>query len=223
MKRVIFLDIDDTLLDFSLSAQQAMQTGFEEFSLPFSAQAWESFNRINNTLWQMLERGELTAEGLFARRWNDIFSVLGLTADGKAFERRFLALLHTTAIPVEGAQSLCAYLAQRYTLCAASNAFHDQQINRLSIAGLMPYFSHVFVSETLGYRKPQKEFFDACLAHLGHVQAEDCVMIGDSPTADIAGGRAAGMQTILFDRSGSAAADAADAVVHSLAEITALL
>lgn len=223
MKRVIFLDIDDTLLDFSLSARQAMEVGFREFSLPFSERAWECFNRINDALWQMIERGELTAEGLFARRWNDIFSALGMKADGQAFERRFLALLHTTAIPVAGAQALCAHLAQRYTLCAASNAFHDQQVNRLTIAGLMPYFAHVFVSETLGYRKPQKEFFDACLARLGDVRPEECVMIGDSPTADIAGGRAAGMQTILFDRRGNAPADAADAVVHSLAEIEALL
>lgn len=225
MIKAVLMDIDDTLLDFGLSARASMQQAFAEYALPFSERAYAVFTHINDSLWRQLERGELTAQELFARRWNMIFSALGLQADGPAFEQRFLALLHSTAIPVAGAVDLCRYLSSRYTLCAASNAFHDQQVNRLTIAGLMPYFSHVFVSETLGYRKPQKEFFDACLARLPGVAASECVMIGDSLSADIAGGKNAGMKTIWYNHAHRPVPEhcEADQTVGSLREIKALL
>ena len=225
MIKAVLMDIDDTLLDFGQSARAAMRQAFAEYALPFSEQVYAVFTRINDELWRALERGEITAQELFARRWNTIFAALGFTADGSGFERRFLALLHATAIPIEGAADICAYLSKKYILCAASNAFHDQQVNRLTIAGLMPYFSHVFVSETLGFRKPQKEFFDACRAFLPDVAADECVMIGDSLTADIAGGKNAGMKTIWYNHARRPIPEhcAADQIVDSLLELKNLL
>ena len=52
------------------------------------------------------------------------------------------------------------------------------------MAGLLPYFDHVFVSESLGYRKPEKAFFDACRAFLPDVAADECMMIGDRPVPE---------------------------------------
>ena len=225
MIKAVLIDIDDTLLDFGLSARAAMRQGFEEYGLPFSERAYGAFTRVNDALWQQIERGELTTDGLFARRWNEIFAALDIEEDGPHFERRFLALLHATAIPVEGAAELCRYLSGRYVLCAASNAFYDQQRDRLRAAGMLPYFSHLFISEQLGLRKPDRAFFDACLAALPGVSANECVMIGDSLTADVAGGKNAGMGTIWFDRAHrSVPADcAADHTVRTLAEIKTLL
>ena len=225
MIKAVLIDIDDTLLDFSLSARAAMRRAFEEYGLPFSEHAYAVFTRINDALWRALERGEIDAQELFARRWNAIFAALGFAADGPAFEKRFLALLHSTAVPVEGAAEICSYLGGKYILCAASNAFHDQQVNRLTIAGLMPYFSHVFVSETLGFRKPQKAFFDACRASLPDAAASECVMIGDSLTADIAGGKNAGMKTIWYNHAHRPVPEhcEADQIVDSLFELKNLL
>jgi 2-haloacid dehalogenase len=225
MIKAVLIDIDDTLLDFTLSARAAMRQGFEEYGLPFSERACGAFTRVNDALWRQIERGELTTDELFARRWNEIFALLGVEADGARFERRFLALLHATAIPVEGAAELCRYLSGRYVLCAASNAFYDQQRDRLRAAGMLPYFSHLFISERLGLRKPDRAFFGACLASLPGVRADECVMIGDSLTADVAGGRGTGMKTIWFDRAQRPApADCgADYVVGTLAEIKTLL
>ena len=168
---------------------------------------------------------ELTTQQLFAFRWNRIFDALGIRADGAAFEQRFLDLLYETAIPVDGAAEICRYLKDKYILCAASNAFHDQQLNRLKIAGLLPFFDHVFVSESLGYRKPETEFFDACRAFLPGVAADECVMIGDSLTADISGGRAAGMKTIWYNHTRRPVPEhcEADQIVESLSELKNLL
>lgn len=173
----------------------------------------------------MIEARGAHDEQLFQFRGNRIFDALGIRADGAAFEQRFLDLLYETAIPVDGAAEICRYLKDKYILCAASNAFHDQQLNRLKIAGLLPFFDHVFVSESLGYRKPETAFFDACRAFLPGVAADECVMIGDSLTADISGGRAAGMKTIWYNHTRRPVPEhcEADQIVESLSELKNLL
>lgn len=225
MLKAILMDIDDTLLDFGKCAEQAMRVGFAEWGLPFGDSTYRTFTHINDGLWRMIERGELTTQQLFAFRWNRIFDALGIRADGAAFEQRFLDLLYETAIPVDGAAEICRYLKDKYILCAASNAFHDQQLNRLKMARLLPFFDHVFVSESLGYRKPETAFFDACRAFLPGVAADECVMIGDSLTADISGGRAAGMKTIWYNHTRRPVPEhcEADQIVESLSELKNLL
>ena len=225
MLKAVLMDIDDTLLDFGKCAEQAMRIGFAEWGLPYDDSTYATFTRINDGLWLMIERGELTTQQLFEFRWNRIFEALGIQADGAAFEKRFLDLLYETAIPVDGADEICRYLKGKYILCAASNAFHDQQLNRLEMAGLLPYFDHVFVSESLGYRKPEKAFFDACRAFLPDVAADECVMIGDSLTADIAGGKNTGIDTCWYNPSGKTVepALAADYEIRRLDELPPIL
>ena len=225
MLKAVLMDIDDTLLDFGKCAEQAMRIGFSEWGLPYDDSTYATFTRINDGLWLMIERGELTTQQLFEFRWNRIFEALGIQADGAAFEKRFLDLLCETAIPVDGADEVCRYLKRKYILCAASNAFHDQQLNRLEMAGLLPYFDHVFVSESLGYRKPEKAFFDACRAFLPDVAADECMMIGDSLTADITGGKNAGMKTIWYNHTHRPVPERceADQIVDSLLKLKNLL
>ena len=164
MLKAVLMDIDDTLLDFGKCAEQAMRIGFAEWGLPYDDSTYATFTRINDSLWLMIERGELTTQQLFEFRWNRIFGPSASRPTAPRLKKRFLDLLYETAIPVDGADEICRYLKEKYILCAASNAFHDQQLNRLEMAGLLPYFDHVFVSESLGYRKPEKAFFDACRA-----------------------------------------------------------
>lgn len=60
---------------------------------------------------------------------------------------------------------------------------------------LAPYFTEYFVSANLGYEKPRQEIFRYALEAAGYPDV--CYMIGDNPVADILGGKAAGMKTIL--------------------------
>lgn len=226
MIKAVFLDVDNTLLDFDLCGMSAMRRGFEEFGFPFEESMYrETFNRINTPLWKMIERNEFTREGLFKVRWTLVFRALGIEGDGPAFEKRFLELLETAAVPVAGASELISYLENKYILCAASNAFYDQQVKRLTLAGMAPHLQHIFVSERLGANKPHSAFFSACLSSLPDVRADECVMIGDSLTADIAGGSSAGMQTIWFNHDHIAVPKdcPADYIVTSLDEIRKIL
>ena len=207
--KVLFLDIDNTLLDFDAAAQQSMEESFQVFGLSFRPEMMSIFNEENDKIWKRIEKRELSIEDLKYVRWQAILPRLGFSADGEAMEQEFKSRLHTSAVPVEGALEILPYLHERYILCVASNGPYHQQMNRLKKAGMIDYFAHCFVSEQLGVEKPSQKFFDGCFAKLPGILPEETMMIGDSLTADMAGGRQAGMHTCWYDRKGQSAAGAA--------------
>lgn len=224
MIKAIFIDIDNTLLDFNQSAKVAMQTAFTKNHIPFTDDMFPVFQAVNDALWLEIEQGNLTREGLFQVRWNKIFQILHISMDGEKFEPQFIALLKTVAEPVPGAKALLAQLSANYPVYAVTNALHQQQLIRLENAGMLSYISKVFSSELLGVPKPSKAFFDACFAELEGLLPAEVLMIGDSLTADIGGGISYGMQTCWFNyKAEPLPADMhPDFVVNSLEEILSL-
>ena len=149
----------------------------------------------------------------------------------RCLEKEFRRLLHLSAVPVEGAKDILEYLHKKeYCLCAASNGPYNQQINRLKSADMLKYFKHCFVSEMVGADKPSRQFFDGCMKEFTGVLPSECMMIGDSLTADIEGGQAYGMSTCWFVHSGDKSAiqqknggKAADHIIYELAELKNIL
>ena len=185
--RVLLFDIDNTLLDFTAGAMQSMEAIFLEAGLAYTPEMFGVFQTENDKLWARIERGELTIAGLRGVRWQTILACLGLEADGAAMEDAFRIRLHESAVPVAGAREMLEHLHGKYRLCAASNGPYAQQVNRLRRAGMYDFFETLFISGQIGAEKPSTVFFDRCMEHLPGVRPEQCLMIGDSLTADIAG------------------------------------
>lgn len=225
MIKAVLIDIDNTLLDFNLCALDSMRRGFFKFGLAFREEMFATFTRINDDLWLSLERGEITAEQLHGRRFDLVFEALGIQADGPAFERQFLENLSDSHEPVTGAMALLNYLKPKYALYAASNGPYAQQEKRLRLAGMLPYFQELFVSERIGAQKPTAAFFCHCMEHLPNLEREEILLIGDSLTADIAGGRDFGIKTIWYNHNQKEPDPSiqADYTVGSLKEIEHIL
>ena len=64
--------------------------------------------------------------------------------------------------------------------------------------GIADFFAGMIVSGSIGYDKPHPEIFSYARALAGYPSR--CIMVGDNPKADIAGGTDAGMATILVHR-----------------------
>ena len=138
--------------------------------------------------------------------------------------------LFYSAVPEDGAVDLLKYLSSKYTLCAASNGPYEQQINRLKIGEMDEYFTCCFISSQIGAQKPGRQFFDHCFRVLRETEypdlaPEEVIIIGDSISSDISGGRDYGMHTCLYQKSeNSERSDhGAEHVVKSLAEIKNIL
>lgn len=234
MIKAFFIDVDNTLLDFDAYVYETMQQGFRKFSLrQFEPWMIDVFHAENNKLWHALEDGSLTFAELQKIRWNTIFDKLGIEFDGVVFETYFRDQLRESAVPVAGAYELLEALKKSGAcLCVASNGPYEQQMNRLRLAGMTAYFDYFFISEDIGFSKPAEEFFKESFRRLNAgkaaeemIRPEECVMVGDSLTSDMAGGRSCGMHTVFFSRGKKCPGEAAESPVwdewyESLADIS---
>ena len=225
MIKAVFIDIDDTLLDFGKCAEETIRQGFLKYSLPFTQSVIPTFHRINDSLWAKIEAGTLTRPELLKIRWKLVFEALAIDFDGLIFEDYFVSSIYNCYITVDGARELLEYLSKKYKVYAASNALHQQQLARLRSSGLMQYLSGVYTSESVGYQKPTKEFFTACFDDIKEFTPKEAVMIGDSITADIIGGKAMEMKTIFYNHKKISDFDKTipDFIVNHLSEIQNIL
>ena len=206
MIKVIFIDIDNTLLSFDEYVKQAMQSGFKRFGLrEYEKWMFGVFLTTNSKLWRQIEKKEINFEKLGEVRWNMVFEKLGIEYDGVAFERYFRDCLRESAIPVQGAYDMLEYLSGKYTLCAASNGPSNQQVNRLRVGKMLDCFTAVYVSESMGASKPNEKFFERAFEDLENktgenIKPENALIIGDSITADMVGGANYGLKTCWYNR-----------------------
>jgi len=221
----VFMDVDDTLLDFKECARENVRNCCIKNGIRYSDHLFEFFLSRNIILWKRIEDGLLTVDELHQTRWAGIFRDLGIEADGPAFELDFIAGLRDTHVPVSGAHEVMKYLHDRYKVYVVSNASNLQQSTRLGKAGLMQYVDGVFGSLDIGFNKPSREYFDYCFSQLGGTTPAQTVIIGDSLNADISGGSAYGLHTIWFNIRNVEPSDSTfpDYTIHSLSEISDIL
>ena len=223
IKAVLF-DIDNTLLDFNKCARWAIYRAAEEMDIFLPDNAYDVFKSINDELWSQVEQEKISVRTLHEIRFCRIFEALQIASDGHRMEELFFGNLAKSTEKEEGAVGLLASISQKYECYAASNAQYDQQVTRLKGAGLLPYFSGIFVSGDIGFSKPHPGFFDACFTELYGIKPEESIFIGDSITADIKGAYEYGMHSIWYNKNKSKeGCPMADYTFESLKDIETFL
>ena len=207
MKKIILIDLDNTLIDFNECARHSIINAFSELGFTYTDKVFETFITENVKIWKRLEKGEITKPQLRADRWNIILKKLGIDFDGTVLEEMFENGVAKGAYAVDGAYELLDYLKDKYKLYIVSNGFRFVQESRLKIGNFEKYFCDVFVSEDIGIPKPAKEFFDYCFEKLGNPHKNDAILIGDSLTADIIGGINYGIDTVWFNKNNEPLSD----------------
>ena len=195
----VLLDLDNTLLDFNASSREALEKTFLHFSLPYSREEWERFAYFNTSLWLAFERKEIPKSLIYEERFRLYFKDRGIEADAAALNAMYLPLLGQCVHLMPDCRELLAALRERgCTLCVVTNGETSTQISRLTRSALLPCFDHIFISEEIGHAKPSPEFFDAVFKELGEETRRDAIILGDSLTSDMQGGKNAGIATCLY-------------------------
>lgn len=201
MKRyeAILFDVDDTLLDFKQSEHVALGQMLASYNVQMTNELKQQYEVINGELWRAFERGEVAREDVLFGRHTQLFQALGMEIDGIDVENRYREHLHQGVHIIDGALELVQELSEDYPLYIVTNGVTDTQFKRLEVSGLLPYFKEVFVSDATGSQKPMKPFFDYVFNRIPGLSAERGLIVGDSLTADIAGGRMAGLDTCWYN------------------------
>lgn len=225
MIEFLFLDLDDTILDFHKAERLAIAKTFREFGLEPTDAVLNRYHEINKLHWQRLERGEITRDQVLVGRFQMLFDELGKHADPAQIAQSYEHNLSIGHYYLPGAREAVDALQGHYRLFLASNGTASVQHSRLTSAGLYPCFEQVFVSQDLGFNKPAKEFFDACAARIPGYNAAKAMMVGDSLTSDILGGIRAGMRTCWVNPTHKQAPEniRPDYEIESLSQLPALL
>jgi len=221
----VFLDLDDTILDFHKAEGIALSKTLRRFGLEPSQAVLDRYHILNIQHWQALERGELTREQVQSGRFRALFQELGHQVDAEAVTKVYESNLGIGHYFLPGAQEAVERLSKHYRLFLASNGTASVQHSRLTSAGLYPYFEKVFISQEVGYNKPSKAYFERCFSLIPGFEAEKAIMVGDSLTSDILGGLRSGLKTCWVNPSHTPApADIRpDYEIESLPQLEALL
>lgn len=204
MIEFLFLDLDDTILDFHKAERLAIAKTFRSFGLEPTDAVLDRYHVINRQHWERLERGEITRQQVLTGRFQVLFAEMGIPAEAEAVAKSYEHNLGIGHYFLPGAKEALDAILGKYRLFLASNGTASVQHSRLTSAGLYPYFEQVFVSQDLGANKPSKEFFDACAARIPGYRRENALMVGDSLSSDILGGKNAGMKTCWVNPAGAA-------------------
>ena len=198
----IFFDLDNTLLDFDRGEAHALSRAFRQFGIDPTPAVLARYHDINLSQWELLEEGKLTKDQVLTRRFDLLFAELGVGCDSQEVCDLYESFLAEEHDFIPGALELLEALSPRYSLHLATNGASTVQRRRLADAGILPYFQNIFISEEVGFHKPSPAFFLACFAAIPGFDHTSALMVGDSLTSDIRGGRNAGIRTCWFDRLG---------------------
>jgi putative hydrolase of the HAD superfamily len=197
-QNVIF-DLDDTLLDFQAGENKGLQQVLTHYHFPDLHQAAAVYRKINLSKWERIEQGE-AKEPLLVERFSDLFARYGMPDEGVQAEKRYRRCLNENYAVMTGALALLQQLKQAHVnLFAGTNGFDFTQRNRLNHTGFAPYFTDIFVSESVGYEKPSPHFFETILNQYPNMTTANTVMVGDRLQSDIRGAGAVHLDSIWLN------------------------
>ena len=195
MFEFLFLDLDDTILDFQKAEHVALSKTLRGFGLEPTEIVLKRYNLINKAHWEALERKELTREQVLVGRFQVLFEEMGISAEPVKVARAYEHNLSIGHWFLPGAEEAVARLSRKYKLYLTSNGTASVQKGRMTSANLYRFFENVFVSQEIGVNKPAVEYFEKCFAQIPGFDKTKAIIVGDSLTSDILGGQNAGIAT----------------------------
>ena len=195
MIKVILWDIDGTLLDFIKAEYAAIKKCFEVFQLgECTDEMIARYSKINRGYWERLERKEITKPEVLVGRFRDFFASENIDTDcAEEFNKEYQVRLGDTICFCDNSYEIIKSLKGRVKQYAVTNGTKIAQDKKLVKSGLIDLFDDIFISEEVGYEKPDDRFFEHVWAKIGAYKPNEVMVVGDSLTSDMQGGNNAGI------------------------------
>ena len=225
MLEFLFLDLDDTILDFHKAEYIALGKTFRSFGLEPTEEVMARYSLINKAHWERLERKELTREEVLVGRFAVLFGEYGIEIDPEQCARAYEDNLSIGHYFLPGAYEAVEALSKKYKLYLASNGTAKVQAGRLESANISHFFQEIFVSQEIGANKPDIAYFNGCFERIPDFDVTKSMIVGDSLTSDILGGIQAGMKTCWVNPTGKPVCPdiQPDYEIKALSQLEALL
>lgn len=206
----VWLDLDDTIIDFTTNAQAALHRLYEMETAISSrfpdADVWaDCYERHNHQLWDAYSRAEISQDFLRLERFRRPLAEAGTDeseaiALARRYDHLYLDLLAEGRAMIPGATSLLDALKTDPTikLGILSNGFREIQFRKIHNCGLDGRFDAVVLSDDIGVNKPDRRLFEHAMERTADPDPRHHLLIGDNPETDIRGALDAGWHAIWF-------------------------
>ena len=199
----LLMDADDTLFDFPECERRALTQALSAYGLEAAEDIIACFSAINSELWKCLERSEITRSELRVRRFRDL-----CTKRFPEFERsdeladKYVERLGCQAVLIKDAEKAVRALSEKFEIYIITNGITSVQKGRFALTDITSCLKGLFISDEIGVNKPSPEFFEYVFKNVREKDKRRMLVVGDSLTSDMQGGRNAGLDTCIYDPRG---------------------
>lgn len=196
----ILWDLDGTLLDFKLSERYALGVCLKKYGISMTEEMLSLYSGINERYWERLERGEVTKQELLPGRFESFFHQMGWNhIDPKIIHKEYERELGTMTYYRDNSYEVVKRLKElgikQYIV---TNGVVLTQYIKMKKSGFDRLIDKVFISDEIGYEKPQIKFFEKAFAQMPDFRKEKALLVGDSLTSDIKGANNVGVDACWY-------------------------
>ena len=224
--RHIFFDLDNTLWDFDKSSILAFDKIYDIFNLinygiPSADHFHHTYFDHNNRLWELYRQGEIDKEFLKIERFRLPLKDYGIIDEKLAIDlgESYTDYAARIVSLVPNTMKVLNYLKEKkYNIHLITNGFLEVQSIKMQASGLDKMIDKSFVSELVGFKKPDHRIFYHAMENVG-ATVKECIMIGDDLSVDIIPAKEIGMAHIYFNRKKISHHEKLDNEIYDLIEI----
>ncbi len=196
----IFWDIDNTLLNLEYEERYALKKCFRLFGLgKMTEEIFDDYRMINDKYWDLFAQGKLTKPFILTQRFNELFKKYNLSVDSDKFNHTYLISLGDKVKYNDNSFKILKNLKGKIKQYALTDGTMIMKASQLKNAKLYKVLDNIFISETIGSCKPNKEFFDYVFDNIPKFQHSRILIVGDGLKTDILGGKNAGIKTCYYN------------------------
>ena len=206
--KYLIFDVDDTLLDFYSAFSTAQRNITQKLEIEPSKEYFETDEKCGWKAWEesgldkteekdVQENYHVYYYQYLRRHFEYLSETYGKVCDVQELVDCYLKSISSSK-EMKEPDTLSVYvkLSEKYKLVLATNGIERVQKERLS--DFLPYTYRLYISEKIGFIKPTEKFYNYIMNDL-KCKSEECLMIGDSITNDIAGAKAIGMDVCYYN------------------------
>ncbi len=183
----IWLDLDDTLLDFGESSKFAFADLMDHIKAKPEQADYDLYHEVNAQAWEEFERGEMTQTALKTARFQRYFDKVGIEYDGLKANTFYLSRIVVHPKPIDRSQELLETLHSKgYETLIITNGMKEVQRPRIDHVRWTHYFKSIVVSDEIGCAKPANEYFQHAFNN-SNFEKDEILVVGDSLNSDVKG------------------------------------
>lgn len=217
----VFVDADETLFDFHKGEKESLKNTLNSLGIEWQEQFSEIYKEENQKAWISYECNHITRDEMKVQRFKTFFDKVGLTVTTPLEEVNdiYISNLSKCGYLFSGATDFLKRLTSIARVYITTNGLFKTQNNRLIVSGLDKIVNGIYISETMGCNKPAKEYFEYIFSDLNITDKSELIILGDSLTSDMQGGKNAGISTCLYDPHNKVTEHSlCDYIIHSYDE-----